>query len=69
MLTRSHKDVWFEFFEDELDNCLELGLSYEVAEEEASSIAEEKTAEYFDGLGDYLHECNKDREMEEHYAL
>ena len=64
MLNRSHKDVWFEFFEEELDSCLELGLTYEEAEEEASLVAEEKTQDYFDDLGDYLYEQQKDKRME-----
>ena len=67
MYRRSHKDVWFEFFEEELDSCLELGLTYEEAEHEASLVAEEKTQDYFDDLGDYLYEQQKDKRMELYY--
>ena len=64
----SYKDIWFNYFTEALEDCLDLGLSEEDAEHEASLMASEKTTDYFDGLGDYLYECNKNREMEEdHY--
>jgi hypothetical protein len=66
---RNHKDIWFDYYTEALDDCLDLGLLDEEAEEEACSVANDKTQDYFEGLGDYLYEQQRDRAMEREYAL
>ena len=58
------KEMWFKFFEEELDDCLGLGLSYEEAEHEASLVAHEKVIDFYSTVYDLHKDQRKELTFE-----
>ena len=58
------KEMWFKFFEEELEDCLGLGLSYEEAEREATSIAHDKVIDFYSTVYDLHKDQRKELPFE-----
>lgn len=56
-MAKRMKDIWFEYYEDAINEGM--------TEEEASHYAEVETQNYFEQKADYEYDQWKDRQMED----